>query len=243
MTIEEVSELRKQEKNRTLRKPNCIKEPVTIVEKSLQQQKILIGNQICKLLNKKGVMQNFSYTSLLYKSIIRNSFAIKTFKGLGTKKRPYTIDSEFGKGKIWNAHEFFKKKKFPDYIEKKHCFGNCFTMAYNLAYHKIPAKVLSGISNNYDHSFLHSVIEAENKYIIDFNLNLCIDKDLYCKFFPFEVLSELEGKRILKDKDFVDSNIKVLKDMSIMYFNFAYDDVIDYIKNEERQQQNIEFVK
>lgn len=241
--MEEVSELRKQEKNRTLRKPNCIKEPVTIAEKSLQKQKILIGNQICKLLNKKGVMQNFSYASLLYKSIIRNSFAIKTFKGLGTKKRPYIIDGEFGKGKIWNAHEFFKKRRYPDYIEKNYCFGNCFTMAYNLAYHNIPSKVLSGISNNYNHSYLHSVMEAENKYIIDFNLNLCIDKDLYHKLFPFEVLSELEGKRILKDIDFVNSNMKVVKDMSIMYFNFAYDDVIDYIKNEERQKENVELAK
>jgi len=29
--------------------------------------------------------------------------------------------------------------------------------------------------------------------------------------------------------------IKSLKGMSIMYANFAYDDVIDYLKNKERQ--------
>jgi len=49
-------------------------------------------------------------------------------------------------------------------------------------------------------------------------------------------LAVLDGKQIHKDKEFVDQNTKSLKGMSIMYVNFAYDDVIDYLKNKERQQ-------
>lgn len=242
MTIEEVTNLRKQEKNKTLRKPNCIKEPVTIVEKSLLKQQMIIVNQIYQLLNKKGAVQNFLLGSLINRLIIKKSFAVKTFKGLGTKKRPYEIDSEFCKGKIWNAHEFFKKRKYPQYIKTGYCFSNCFTSAFNLAHRKIPAKILSGIVNNLQESCLHSVLEIENKFIVDFNLNLCIEKDIYAKLLPFEVLSVLNANRICEDKDFVKLNADAVNNISIMYFNFAYDDVIDYIKNKERQQQNIEFV-
>jgi len=42
MTIEEVSELRKQEKEKTLRKPIGLKEDMTMVEKSILQQKLLL---------------------------------------------------------------------------------------------------------------------------------------------------------------------------------------------------------
>lgn len=241
MTIEEVTNLRKQEKDRTLRKPECMVDPKSVVENSLEKEKIIIANMICKLLLKKGTLQNFTYGSLVYRAIIKNSFTTKSFKGLGTQRRPYVLEGEFGKAEIYNAHEFFRKRKYPEHVEQGYCFGNCHTMAYNLAYHKIPVKILSGISNNYKYSVLHSVLEVRNKYILDFNLNLYIEKEMYSKLFPFEVLSELDGKRILEDKDFIMQNFDVIKDKSIMYFNFAYDDVLNYIKDKQRQQQNIEF--
>ena len=37
MTIEEVTNLRKQEKNRTLRKPECMVDPKSVVENSLEK--------------------------------------------------------------------------------------------------------------------------------------------------------------------------------------------------------------
>lgn len=243
MTMEEVSELRKQEKAKTLRKPISFKEDMTNVEKSILQQKIIIAGALIRLTQRKGIAQNFLPTSLVSKSIIRSSFLIKSFKGLGTRKRPYKIDGELGKGKIVNAHEFFIKNKYPKFVEKGHCFGNCHTMAELLARDNIEAKVISGIFYNGDHSFLHSVLEVENKYIIDFNIDFAISKEMYSKLFLFETLAVLDGKQIHKDKEFVDQNIKSLKGMSIMYVNFAYDDVINYLKNKERQQQDLNLEK
>jgi len=236
MTMEEVSELRKQEKARTLRQPAGFKENMTAEERSVLQQKMVIANCLAKLMKRKGVAQNLLPTSLLCRSIIRKSFLVKSFKGLGTGKKPYKIDGELGKGKIVNAHEFFIKKKYPKFIKKYYCFGNCFSMARVLTEIEIDAKVISGIVYAGPHSILHSVLEIDNRWIIDFNDDMAMSKDLFYKLYYFETLAVLDGKQIHKDKEFVDQNTKSLKGMSIMYVNFAYDDVIDYLKNKERQQ-------
>lgn len=238
MTIEEVSELRKQENKRILRKPNCFKDDLTNDEKLVFQQKFIILNALLRLTKRKGVAQNFLPGSLVNRLIIKKSPIVKSFKGLGTMKKPYKMDCEGVKGRIINAHEFFNRKKYPEFIEKGYCFSNCFTMAYNLAYLKKESKVVSGIFSNGDTSALHSILEVD-KYIIDFNLDLAISKDLYYKLFLFEPLNTLSGEQIAKDWEFVEQNIKSLKGMTIMYLVFAYDDVISYINDKERQQQDI----
>ena len=243
MTIEEVNELRRQEHARTLRKPNCLKENMSAEEKAVLNQKFIIKNALILLTQRKGVAQNFLPASLVNKSIIRKSPIVKSFKGLGIAKKPYKIDCEFGKSKIVNAHEFFKKKRYPEFVKKHYCFANCYNLAYLLARDKIEAKVISGIYYNSKFSFLHSVLEVENKYIIDFNIDMAIDKDFYYKLFQFETLSVLDGKQILKDYEFINNNISAIKGMSIMYFNFAHDDVIDYVKDIKRQQQDLQLEK
>lgn len=241
MTIEEVTKLRKQEKEKTLRKPLSFKEPISIKEKQFFKEYRVVVSQICSLLEKKGVMQNFSFNSLISRRIIKNSKVVNSFKGLGTEKKPYVLDAKFGKFKFWNAHECFKKESYPEFIEENHCFANCYTLACCLAGEKIHSKVLSGIFYNCDYSILHSVIEFNN-YICDFNLNICMEKDLYIKLFPFEVLSELEGERIFQDREYIHKNLDLFKKKSIMYLNFAYDDCLNYINDKQRQQQNIEFI-
>ena len=236
MTIEEVTKLRKQEKDGTLRKPNCFQNNMTMAERSVLRQKVVIATALYNLTRKQGALQNFFPKSLINRSIIRNSFLIKSFKGLGTHKSPYKIDGELGKGKIVNAHEFFTSKKYPEFIEKGHCFGNCFTMAQVLANSKKESKILSGIMSNGNFSFLHSVLEVD-KFIIDFNIDMAITKELYNSIFLFEPLVVLEGKQIYKDRDFIESNLHLIKDMSVMYMNFAYDDVLNYMKDEKRREQ------
>ena len=239
MTIEDVSELRRQEKAGTLRKPDCFKDNMTMVERSVLRQKVIIATALYNLTRKRGTVQNFSPKSLINRSIIRRSFLIKSFKGLGTNKRPYKIDGELGRGNIINAHEFFTSKKYPEFIEKGFCFGNCFTMAQVLANSKKESKIVSGIMSNGNYSFLHSVLEVD-KFIIDFNIDMAISKELYNNIFLFEPLVVLEGKQIHKDKEFLENNLPAIGDMSVMYMNFAYDDVISYMKDKKRQEQKIE---
>ena len=243
MTIEEISELRKQDKARTLRKPNCIKENMSAEEHTELQQSFIIKNALIRLSQKKGVAQNFLPTSLINKLIIRKSFVVKSFKGLGTAKKPYKIDCKFGKGEIINAHEFFKKKKYPEFIKKNHCFGNCHTMSCLLARDKINSKIISGIYFNGEFSILHSVLEVENKYIIDFNIDMAIKKDFYFKLFHFEPLSILDGKDVLKSYDFINENLDAVKDVSIMYINFAHDDVIKTITEGKTQLKDMNLEK
>ena len=238
MTIEEVTELRKQEKNKTLREP---KRKMFFLPK-LEEKRKEISSLICGLLIKRGFTQNLTLGSLLRRLVIKKNSVVKSFKGMGTKKKPYILKSELGNGEFFNAQDCFIDNMYPEGIKQGYCFSNCYIMAYVLGAKKIPAKILSGIFyDNFD-SLLHSVLEVENKYIVDFNINLCIDKDLYYNIFPFEVLSEIDAGRIFNDEENLEQNLELFKYKGIMYLNFAYDDVLNYIKNKERQQQNIEFV-
>ena len=57
MTIEEVTNLRKQEKNRTLRKPECMIDPKSVVENSLEK--------IIKKSLKKGLTKIYFFARIL----------------------------------------------------------------------------------------------------------------------------------------------------------------------------------
>ena len=92
MTIKEVSELRKQEKARTLRNPIGLKEDMTMVEKSILQQKIIIAGALIRLTERKGVAQNILPTSLVNRLIIRRSFLIKSLKGMSIMYANFAYD-------------------------------------------------------------------------------------------------------------------------------------------------------
>lgn len=84
--------------------------------------------------------------------------------------------------------------------------------------------------------FLHSVILVENK-VIDFNYNIVISKDLYFKLVKFECLAEVDAQKARDTFDFVVSKRDLLNKSKVqtLTMNFAFDDVLDYLQNEERQ--------
>lgn len=84
--------------------------------------------------------------------------------------------------------------------------------------------------------FLHSVILVNGK-IIDFNYNMVIDKDLYFKLVKFESLAELDAQKARDTFDFIIWRRDMLNKSKVqtLTMNFAFDNVLDYLQNEERQ--------
>ena len=69
-----------------------------------------------------------------------------------------------------------------------------------------------------------------------------MNKDLYYSITKFECLSEVEAQKIRETMNFVVSKRDVLRTAKLecLTFNFAYDDVLDYLANEERQKEQPE---
>lgn len=238
MKIEDVTQLRKQESENNLRVPNFCCDNLQMT-KELDSQRYDIVTCLKKLTKRMGKKQNYHISTLIARLTVKKNKAVKDFKGLGMKESPYKLDCAFGKGRILNAREFFEKKKYPPHIKRQYCFSNCLYYVNLLAQNGVNAKILSGICNLDSKSFLHSVVEINNRYIVDFNYDFAMNKSLYENLFHFEVLTTITGKKLLQD-DLV-AKLKN-KFVNAMYVNFAYDDVLDYITNPSRLNENIEFI-
>ena len=192
MTIEEINKLAKQEKVGLLRKPN--------LAENLNEEKLLDSEQI--LLRIKWFLEeekkNGFVGCLFRRLVMKKQKGVKSFKGLGTIKHPFRIETEFGGGTFCDAHIGFKNNKYPEWIEQNYCYSNC--LQFVLVTDK-DCKLLSGIGYM-DKPFLHSVILIKDK-IIDFNYHVVMEKDLYISLTKFECLAEVDAKHIRETTDFV----------------------------------------
>jgi len=116
--------------------------------------------------------------------------------GKGVFENPYVIETNFGYGKFCDLHTYFKTKKYPEFIIKRYCHTNCYQFAKKI---NSRCKILSGIAYK-NYPFLHSVLLMDN-YILDFNYDLLMTKELYCSLFNFEVLNVINGDDVKKYAD------------------------------------------
>ena len=231
MTINEITKLRDLEQNGLLRKPKH-------AENINNNEKLRLTNEIVKCLARS---RKRSFL-LVFKLLARFLNCVNKLKGQGNLKCPYEIETDYGSGIFFNAHECFKSLQYPKEIEKNRCFNNCYNVVLK---QYIPnCTVLSGIAYSGKSPFLHSVISYKN-YIIDFNLDLCMDEDLYIKLFNFEILSELSSEKVRKYSSVIKKNQKFLSDkgFSTMYVTFAFEDLIDYLQDNARKgKEEVEIV-
>ncbi|MBR4999289.1 MAG: hypothetical protein IKY10_05350 [Clostridia bacterium] len=228
MKIDEINELARQEKAGLLRKP---KDAENMLEEDLKTTEQLLLNM--KWFVEEEKAQGFvgcAYRRLVMKKLK----GVKSFKGLGTIKRPYKIETDFGSGSFYDVRKGFNKKMYPDFVEQNFCYSNCLQFALTT---KIDCKILSGIGYM-EKPFLHSVILINDR-VIDFNYHVVVDKDLYVSLTKFETMVELDAKKVREGFDFVTSKRDVLRKSKLqtITINFAYDDVLDYLNNETRQAE------
>lgn len=226
MTIEEINELAREEKAGLLRKPKDA-ENMSLEDLQKQEQLTLRMKWFVDEEKNNGLV-GCAYRRLFMKK----QKGVKSFKGIGTIKHPCKIETDFGVGTFYDARKGFDKKTYPDFIEQNFCYSNCLQFALVT---KFDCKILSGIGYM-TKPFLHSVILVDGK-VIDFNYNMVINKDLYFKLVKFECLAELDAQKTRDTFDFVCSKRDLLRksNLQTIIINFAYDDVLDYLKNEERQ--------
>ena len=103
---------------------------------------------------------------------------------------------------------------------------------------------VSGISliwqNNKWRRILHSVVELNDKWVVDVNIGMVISKDLYYKLFMFEELSRFKGEQVEEILNLLekDSTRAITKQYNLKTYHmvFALDDIKDFIQNQERRK-------
>ena len=236
MTIEEVEELRIQELNNELRFPS--------LEVDINDVERIFSIQWCLY----GIIKDGSFSTRLINKISLRKMGIK-ISGKGTKNKPYFLEGENFKGKCFNIKHIFKDKKCPFKVGQ--CFMNSFTMACEM--YKLDnieqCDCVSGISlirsNGKVKSILHSVVELNDKWVVDVNLGMVISKKLYCKLFMFEELARFEGKRADEILEILHTNttreISSKFHLRSYHMNFAIDDLLDFINNPSRRNEHKPF--
>lgn len=150
--------------------------------------------------------------------------------GNGTFQKPYHIQTNFGEGEFFNFYRYFKNGRIPSFFRKQECHYNCYEFALR---QKRKSSILSGICCR-NNPFLHSVLLIDD-YILDFNLDLVMSKDLYINLFNFEILNTVDSEDIKMDAYKFYSGSKFFKENKITYgdVNFCYYEILDII-NEEK---------
>jgi len=226
MNIEEINNLVKTEQDGCLRFP--------IKAQDISEEEAEKGEQL--LLRLKWFLdeeKEHGFVGCLFRRLLmKKQKGINSFAGLGTIKHPYKVKTDFGEGVFYDARKGFDKNRYPEWIKQNHCYSNCLQFALLT---KVDCEILSGIAYM-DKPFLHSVILFKDK-VIDFNYNIVMSKDLYCAITKFECLAELSADRVRETVDLVMSKRDILtkSNLSCVTINFAFEDVLDYLQNEQRQ--------
>lgn len=172
-------------------------------------------------------------SSVDYKSLLKKN---ANLSGSGTKQDPYHITTQFGSGNFLHSSNFLVGENL-DYIKKRFCFQNVYEFAKR---HSKKCEMLAGLAYR-DYPFLHSVILVDD-YVLDFNYDLAMSKDLYFKLFNFEVLNRVDSDYVKENMALINPDSKFLKMGRIAYGDvvFCFEELIEILKEEQRCQSIVQ---
>ena len=234
MTLKQAEELREQNLAHTLRMPKFLQS----LEEDERVQLTNIRFGVCYVLKKLGLGKDLGLDDrFLIRCALRGAKGVDAFFGEGSPEYPFTIKTKWASGKFLNARHLFKDKQYPWYINKFYCFSNCYYMAKEIGEANTkPCKVLSGIAFVKDNPILHTVIETGDGWIVDFNYDVAMEKDLYFSLFAFEQLSELTSQEIFVKDRLLNKYLPYLYQYGHGYRVFALDDLIEYAEQRENNE-------
>lgn len=219
MKLEEINQLAFQETIGNLRNPKTVE--------NLDEKAIFNSHQTFLIIVNK-ILHNPSRERFLKSSFgkcIMHKVGVLELKLKNEEIGIYHIKSIFGEGEFYDARRLFANGKYPKWINPGYCFSNTF---YHVMMTGINANVESGIAFK-KKPFLHSVL-AVGDYIVDFNYDLVISKNLYYALMHFELLSTVEGEKIRKIRDDCFNRRQIFDGMQDYMINFAYDDVMEIVR-------------
>ena len=190
-------------------------------ESNLENKRLLLSH-IIQVVSNPVNAQDFKIISSLV-DFLQQKFNLK---GNGVFSCPYEIKTPYGDGKFFDAHTYFKDYKYPYFVQKQYCHSNSYEFART---QNCKCKVLSGIAFK-KISFLHSVVQIDD-YILDFNYDIMMSKDLYYNLFNFVVINEVTSEDIVKNS--VLMTTKLANKINYGEMNFCYYELLEMVQNNQ----------
>ena len=177
----------------------------------------------------KGKMSNINYKGSLKDKA--------DLTGDGTKQNPYHISTEFGSGNFLHVSKFLDNDEILSILKKRYCFQNVYDFAKGCSK---KCEILSGLAYR-DYPFLHSVILLDD-YILDFNYDLAMSKDLYFALFNFKIFNRVDSDFVKENMHLINPDSKFLRINRIAYGDvvFCFKELIEILKEEQSCETNVQ---
>jgi len=158
-------------------------------------------------------------------------------EGYGLAFSPYYLRTIHADGKYFDAHDLFNKFSYKT-IRPGYCFDNAYFTAMYFAACEVPCEVLCGVTW-LNGAALHAVSLVDDRWIIDYNYGVVMEKDLYMHLYPLNVMERVDAKNLL-------DNYKEFPHVWINGYErlFCNKEIYEGLRNKEITQTNCpDFVK
>ena len=225
MKFKEFRKLCYDQANNQLRKPNCL---TNLTEVQINQ-KFAITNIIKNFMAWSCDFDHMCEAASLQKSLTK----YYGMTGYGTLNDPFTLKTDFGSGYMVYSNCLLDKK-ISSFFTKQHSHCNSYEFAKRYPQH---CEILSGIAFR-EIPFLHTVILIGD-YVIDYNYDLAMSRELYLKLFNFEILNRIDGDDIKRNTHLFNKKNSFFKNNLITYGDivFCYYEILNYMNKEKNNQQ------
>lgn len=230
MTVEEIVEIRKQEKQGVL--------PLTSIAQTKSKEQLnnefVILNGICSIIMGDEKDKKMWLKPNLLQKLTLRTYGIKEF-GWDEANERYYVNTEYGNASFYDAKKMFNNNCYSDQIRKNFCFSNCLTLAKLI---ENETDIVCGLAFIDGKSFAHAVIQIKD-FVVDFNYELIMSADLYYKFMNFEKVNIISSKQLKQDWDKIVEYCSTLKypynrDWVML---FAYDEYIQKINEKKLEKE------
>lgn len=187
---------------------------------------------------------------------IKNNPLVKSFKDKGDC---YYIDTTFGKGIFFAAHDIFGKEGTNEIIKPNNCHTNSIIASLIIKSMDLgdSPSVLTGITTfSVGKPVLHSVCSVgtgNGRVIVDYTYDLVMSEELFLKLYNFKVLNETNIDNLIKlmnlDRKYRKHMIKTIgRDEGCgcagVYFLLANEASLQYMKDviERKREDDFPFL-
>ncbi len=181
MNFEEVRELLKKEHENKLDKNVVLNIPL---EEKRDYQKL------------QGAITSISKFNKDVEAYLEENSLVNSIQE--TQKGIYELKTKYGNTFLLTPSTYFKGA-IPFLPIVGNCYNNSLTNTLVMSYQENPAVSVGIFFASEENHILHAISEFDyqkERYIIDYNYQLIMSKDLYCKLYNFTILNTIKKEKL-----------------------------------------------
>lgn len=236
MDFEEVRELLKKEHQNRLDKNIVLNVPL---EEKRDYQKL------------QGAIAGISKFDKDVEAYLKENSLVNSIEKV--EKGIYELKTKYGNTFLLTPTTYFKGI-LPFIPIVGNCYNNSLTNTLVMSYDKNPAVSVGIFYAREDYHIIHAISEFDyqnERYIMDYNYQLIMSKDLYCKMYNFTILNTIKKEKLhelvnlrAECKEHIKDREDYKNFHSVIYLEFAPEEYQRYLQDiiEDKRPDDYKFV-